>query len=94
MHKVTQVKVLTDYRLELTFDNGQCGCVDLSHLVAKGVLKAWTDTATFRRVSIGESGELIWNEQIDLCPDALYLQATYQRPADVFPALKHEPACA
>ena len=94
MRKVTQVKVLTDYRLELIFDNGQSGCVDLSHLAGKGVFAGWTDTATFRRVRIGESGELIWNEQIDLCPDALYLQATHQRPVDVFPALKHEPACA
>ena len=94
MRKVTQVKVLTGYRLELTFDNVQSGCVDLSHLAGKGVFAAWTDTATFRRVSIGESGELTWNEQIDLCPDALYLQATHKRPGDVFPALKHEPACA
>ena len=94
MHKVTRVKVLTDYRLELTFDDGQSGCVDLSHLAGKGVFAAWTDAAAFRHVRIGESGELIWNEQIDLCPDALYLQATHQRPADVFPTLKHEPACA
>ena len=94
MHKVTQATVLTDYRLELTFDDGQSGCVDLSHLAGKGVFAAWMDIAVFRRVRIGESGELIWNDQVDLCPDALYLQATHQQPAAVFPALKHEPACA
>jgi hypothetical protein len=94
MHKVTRIKVLEDYRLELVFDDGKSGVVDLSHLAGKGVFSAWTDYTVFQQARIGESGELIWNEQIDLCPDALYLQATHQRPEDVFPALKHEPACA
>jgi len=94
MHKVTRVKVLTDYRLDLLFDNGRGGVVDLSHLAGNGVFAVWTDDAVFRQVRIGESGELIWNEQIDLCPDALYLQATHQQPEDVFPVLKREPACA
>jgi hypothetical protein len=94
MRKVTRIKVLKDYRLELAFDNGKSGVVDLSHLAGKGVFSAWTDYTVFQEVRIGDSGELIWNEQIDLCPDALYLQATHQRPEDVFPTLKHEPACA
>lgn len=94
MHKVTSIKVLKDYRVELTFDDGKSGIVDLSHLVGKGVFSAWTDYVNFQQVRIGESGELVWNDQIDLCPDALYLQATHQRPEDVFPSLKHEPVCA
>jgi hypothetical protein len=94
MHKVTRIKVLNNYRLELAFDDGQSGVVDLSHLAGQGVFSVWTDYAVFQQVRIGESGELIWNDQLDLCPDALYLQATQQRPADVFPSLKHEPVCA
>jgi Protein of unknown function (DUF2442) len=94
MHKVAHVKLLADYRLDLTFDDGRAGIVDLSHLAGHGVFAAWTDYAIFKQVRIGAAGELVWNEQIDLCPDALYLQATQQQPADVFPALKREPACA
>ena len=94
MHKVTRVNVLTNYCLDLMFDDGKSGIADLSHLAGKGVFAVWTDYAVFRQVRIGESGELVWNEQIDLCPDALYLQATHQRPEDVFPVLKREPACA
>jgi hypothetical protein len=94
MHKVTRVKILKDYRLELQFADGKGGIVDLSRLVGKGVFAAWTDYAFFQRARIGESGELVWDDQIDLCPDSLYLQATQQRPEDVFPALKHEPVCA
>jgi len=94
MHKITSVKVLADHRLDLQFADGKRGVVDLSRLVGQGVFASWTDYTFFQQVRVGESGELIWNDQIDLCPDALYLQVTHQRPEDLFPALKHEPACA
>ena len=91
MHKVTAVKVLEDYKLDLVFADGKRGMVDLSHLVGKGVFALWNDYRAFREVQIGTSGELIWSEEVDLCPDALYMQATGQKPEDVFPALRQEP---
>jgi len=94
MNKITDVKVLEDYKLELTFADGTRGTVDLSHLVGKGVFALWKDHDVFREVRIGSSGELVWGEQIDLCPDALYLQATGQKPEDIFPNLKQEPVHA
>ena len=94
MHMVTDIKVLEDYWLELTFADGTGGPVDLSHLVGKGVFAAWKDYDAFREVRIGSSGELVWGDQIDLCPDALYLQATGQKPEDIFPNLKQEPVHA
>jgi hypothetical protein len=45
-------------------------------------------------VKIGSSGELVWNDQIDLCPDALYLKVTGKKPEDIFPALRQEHANA
>ncbi|MDQ1335100.1 MAG: hypothetical protein QG552_2050 [Thermodesulfobacteriota bacterium] len=36
MAKITEVKVLNGYRLELAFDDGVCGVVDLSDLVGTG----------------------------------------------------------
>jgi len=88
VHKVTQVKALQDYKLELRFEDGKGGVVDLSRLAGKGVFAVWNDYKAFERVRIGGSGELVWNDQIDLCPDSLYLQATGQRAEDVFPALE------
>jgi len=94
MHRITDVKVLEDYKLDLTFADGTRGTVDLSQLAGKGVFALWKDYAAFREVRIGPSGELVWGEQIDLCPDALYLQATGQKPEDIFPNLKQEPVHA
>ncbi len=90
MHKVTEVTVMDDYRLDLAFAGGTRGTVDLSRLAGKGVFAAWQDYEAFRAVQIGSSGELTWGEQIDLCPDSLYLEVTGQVPEDVFPSLKHE----
>lgn len=94
MRRVDSVKVLGDYRLELVFDDGVKGTVDLSDLVGKGVFAVWRDRAAFARVRIGTSGELVWDDQVDLCPDALYLKATGKKPEDLFPALRREPSHA
>jgi hypothetical protein len=94
MVKVTKVKILGDYRLELTFDDGVCGVVDLSDLVGKGVFALWQSRHVFEKVRIGSFGELVWDDQIDLCPDSLYLRATGKKPEDVFPALRCESAHA
>ncbi|HEY2990389.1 MAG TPA: DUF2442 domain-containing protein [Candidatus Binatia bacterium] len=88
MKRVSKVKVLPGYRLELEFDDGISGTVDLSENVGKGVFALWSDPRAFDRVRIGSSGELVWDDRIDLCPDALYLKVTGKRPEDIFPALR------
>ena len=94
MRKIATVKVLQGYRLELEFDDGVSGTVDLSDLVGKGVFELWRDRRAFEQVRIGSSGELAWGDQIDLCPDALYLKVTGKKPEDVFPALRSQAAHA
>jgi hypothetical protein len=94
MRRVVDVRVLGDYRLELVFDDGVTGVVDLSDLVGKGVFALWRDRAAFACFRIGNSGELVWDDQVDLCPDALYLKATGKKPEDLFPALRREPSHA
>ena len=94
MRKVEDVEVLGGYRLGLTFDDGVKGIVDLGDLAGKGVFSLWEDRRAFERVAIGTSGELTWEDQIDLCPDALYLKVTRKKPEDLFPALRHEPSHA
>ena len=94
MRRITKVKVLPGYRLELEFDDGVCGVVDLSDTVGSGVFALWRDPLVFEQVRIGSSGELAWGDRIDLCPDALYLRVTGKRPEDIFPALRHQPTHA
>jgi Protein of unknown function (DUF2442) len=94
MRRISKVKALPDYHLELEFDDGVAGIVDLSEAVGKGVFAVWLDPFAFGQVRIGSSGELVWGEQVDLCPDALYLSVTGKKPEDIFPALRNQPTHA
>ncbi|MBU2445302.1 MAG: DUF2442 domain-containing protein [Bacteroidetes bacterium] len=88
MKKLIEVKPLDDYKIWVKYSDGIEGIVDLSNFVGKGVFKIWNNYSEFQKVSIGESGELKWNDNIDLCPDSIYLKVTGKNPEDLFPYLK------
>lgn len=94
MKKVKRVEALNDYRLLLGYTDGVEGIVDLSHLAGKGVFVAWNDYEFFRRVQVGENGDVRWNDEIDLCPDSLYLKIVGKSPQELFPQLRPESANA
>ena len=57
---VTQVEVLDDYRLRLSFEDGTTGEVDLSDLLARGgVFAQLRDVAYFRQVRVDPDGKLL-----------------------------------
>jgi hypothetical protein len=82
-----EVKALTDFRLWLHYPDGVSGTVDLSHLAGKGVFALWNDPRQFARVYIGSLGSISWTEEVELCPDALYMEITGKSPKEVFPSL-------
>jgi hypothetical protein len=45
-------------------------------------------------VITGSSDEQSWDDQVDLCPDALYIQISNQEPEDLFQILKGKVANA
>ena len=88
MFKAIEVKPLDHYRISLKYDNGVEGVADLSHLAGKGVFSLWNDYSLFEQVYIDpESGAIAWNNEIDLCPDSLYLKITKQKSEEIFPIL-------
>ena len=88
MFKPVEVKALPNYRIWIRFEDGATGEVDLAHLAGQGVFNIWNDYQIFEQVYIGQQRQIAWGEQIDLCPDTLYLELTGKKPEDVFPNLK------
>ena len=88
MKKAIEVGVLPGYRIWLRYADGVEGEVDLSHLAGRGVFKVWSDRKVFEGVHIDGSGAIAWSEELDLCPDALYLRLTGKTAEELFPALK------
>ncbi len=88
MFQVVNVVPLTDFKLHLRYSDGVEGIVDLSHLAGRGVFRAWNRPGVFENVAIGSAGEIRWGDDLDICPDALYMELTGKTPEDVFPNLK------
>ena len=82
------VKARDGFRIWLRYADGIEGEVDLSHVAGKGVFTAWLDRPFFEEVHIGGGNGISWGNEIDLCPDALYLQLTGKRPEDIVPSLR------
>lgn len=87
MFKVLVVQPLPGYKLRLRYADGAEGEVDLSEFAGRGVFKLWDDRSAFERVHIGEFGQVVWSDEVEICADALNLRLTGKRPEEVFPSL-------
>ena len=88
MIRPIKVKPLENYQLWVKYSDGIEGIVDLADLVGKGVFSLWNDYREFQKVHIGTNGEIAWNDQVEICPDSIYLRITGKNPEDIFPKLK------
>lgn len=76
---VTRVQALPNRNLDLTFENGFHGIVEMDRIVKNytGVFAPLLQDDYFRQVTINtELGTVVWPNGADLCPDVLYSQAT------------------
>ena len=73
--KIVACKPRPDYHVWIQFDDGLEGEVDLSHLVGKGVFKAWDSIEFFKKVEIHpRMHTIVWyngDQEIDLDPYVL-----------------------
>ena len=82
------VEARDGFRIWLCYADGMEGEVDLSHLAGEGVFTAWSGRRFFEDVHIGGGNGISWGNEVDLCPDALYLQLRGERPKDIMPGLR------
>lgn len=76
---VKSVKVLTDRRLEVSFEDGLVAELNLDDIVERydGVFARLVDPDFFRQVSVNaELGTIVWPNGADVCPDVLYSHAS------------------
>ena len=76
MIRPTEVEPRDGYRIWLSYSDGTAGEINLSHLAGHGVFKAWSDRKCFKAVRITSYGAIAWGNDIELCPDALYMRLT------------------
>ena len=88
MIRPTEVHPRAGYRIWLRYADGVAGEIDLSHLAGKGVFNNWDQPGYFDRVHITSHRAIAWDDDIDLCADALYMQLTGKSVEEVMPGVK------
>jgi hypothetical protein len=70
--RVIRVSALGGYRLEVEFDDGTSGEIDLSDRLFGPVFEPLRDEEEFGRVAVDEFGAIAWPCGADLAPDGVY----------------------
>ncbi len=72
--RVTIVKPLNDYRLELLFTNEERKVFDVKLYLTIGVFQELNDESIFNGIR-AFNGSILWPNDLDLDPDTLYLNS-------------------
>jgi hypothetical protein len=80
MLRPVEVKALEGHKIWIRYADGAEGEVDLSHLAGRGVFALWQDPEAFRDVHLGPHGAIVWTEDVEICPDSVYIQLTGKSP--------------
>ncbi len=70
------------YCIWVRYSDGVAGEIDLSDMAGRGVFTAWNDRTFFETVRVVEGGAIAWGDDLDICPDALYMELTGKSVAD------------
>lgn len=71
---VKTVTILDNYQLLLRFTNDEEKIFDMAPYINKGVFNALKNVDLFKKAHINW-GTVVWNEDIDMSPDTLYLES-------------------
>jgi hypothetical protein len=72
--RVSEVSPTDDFKLLITFNNGEKRVFDANPLLNIPVFKPLSDKNFFENVKT-EFGTVIWENDIDYCPDTLYTES-------------------
>ena len=86
MKRPVRVSPLPGDRISVVFSDGLEGVIDMSSSIGRGVFAPLADPQVFAGVHIGDHGQIAWSEEMEICPDAAYLEALGQK--------SHEPVHA
>ena len=80
-----RVEARDGWRIWVEFADGVSGEVDLSDMADEPICAAWLDPEFWRSVHVTDHRAVAWNDDIELCADALYIELTGLTPREVYP---------
>jgi hypothetical protein len=80
LNRVVRVTPLPNYRLQVEFDDGVAGIIDIAGELSGPVFEPLRDETLFRQVTVDDFGAACWPNGPDLAPDAMYSEITNKKP--------------
>ncbi len=81
--KAVSVIPLPEYQLQVTFDDGVCGVVDLKDLLKTTVFSVLKDEQRFNQVSFDKSA-IFWSEEMEIDLLNIYMELGNKNFNDLF----------
>lgn len=74
MIKISNMKLVGDFKIEFLFSDGVNGTIDIEPLIKQGgVFASLRESKIFKSVRVNRFGRSIeWDGEVDLCADSLY----------------------
>ncbi len=72
--RILNVKALENYLLEIEFTNNEHKLFDVKPYLHFPIYKELNDSHFFSKAKVS-LGTVVWNDDIDFCPDTLYLES-------------------
>ncbi len=88
MTRPTRVQPRPGYRISIEFSDGFAGEIDPSDLTGRGVFRAWEVLGCFEGAYIAPTSAIAWGDEIDICPEALYMDLTGKPVEDAMPGVR------
>lgn len=71
----TAVAAAVDYTLRITFNNGETRLFNVTPYLAYPAFEPLNDLSLFMQARV-EHNTVVWNEEVDMAPESLYLEST------------------
>ncbi len=77
MAKIVEAIPIENYKLQLTFQDGVSGTVDVSDMLDGEAFQDWNDYQFFKKMTLDEElHTVVWPNGVDLSADTLYMEIT------------------
>ena len=79
------VEARDNWRIWVEYSDGVSGEIDLSDMAAEPTFAEWQDPSFWRSVRIADYRGIIWSDDIELCPDSIYMELTGKSMDEIYP---------
>ncbi len=80
--KPIEVKALRNYQLNVVFDDGVSGVIDLKDFIKRGVFAPLQDAQLFKKVYITHSS-IAWSEELEIDALNVYAEILKKQPSEI-----------